>query len=455
VNPLELAEAALAHAGAEAQVTVVRERSLTSRFARSAPTQATSVDDVTIEILCLADGHTAAATTNLLDDESIRRCAARARAAAQAAARLSNQPGDYPGLPAPQDARVHNGFDAGTAELDPAAAGTALSAAFAYAAQHGAEAFGIWTAGEVGTAIASGNGIQLVDTVTDAHMRVMCLAPNGRSGFASHTSVTSADLDGLALARRASHRLDTREAQTLEPGEYPVVLEAEAVATLLGFLGGLAFNGLAHEEGRGALSGRLGTRVAAPCVSLADSPRASATLPRSFDSEGIPKSPMPLLEQGIARAVTYDVRSAARAGAGARSTGHALAPGGDPEGPQPTNLVLDGGGAANENDLATPIERGLYVTRLWYVNTVHERDTLLTGMTRDGTFLIEGGRISAPLRDVRFTDSVLRLLSATEALSREQRLISEADLYGRRFAHGSICPALRAQGFRITGSTVA
>ena len=98
--------------------------------------------------------------------------------------------------------------------------------------------------------------------------------------------------------------------------------------------------------------------------------------------------------------------------------------------------------------------RGLYLTRFWYVNVVHEKQTLLTGMTRDGTFLIEDGRIGPPLRDVRFTDSVLRILAATEALTASQRLVSDANFYGRRFASGVVCPALRAGGFRITGQTV-
>ena len=163
-------------------------------------------------------------------------------------------------------------------------------------------------------------------------------------------------------------------------------------ASLLDFLGWLAFNGLAHAEGRGALSGRLGTRVAAPAINLSDSPRFARTLPRAFDAEGVPKAPLPLIQDGVAHAVVHDTRSAARAGGGARSTGHALAPGGASYGPLPTNLVLIGGGAADEHELAAPIERGLYVTRFWYVNPVHERSALLTGTTRDGTFLIEDGR---------------------------------------------------------------
>jgi PmbA protein len=170
--------------------------------------------------------------------------------------------------------------------------------------------------------------------------------------------------------------------------------------------------------------------------------------------EGMPKRPIPLIQDGVAHRVVHDTRSAARAGGDARSTGHATAPGGSSFGPHPTNLVLIGGGAADERELAAPIERGLYVTRFWYVNPVHPKQTLLTGMTRDGTFLIEDGEITRPMLDVRFTDSALRILAATEALSGAQRLVGSGDFYGRRFATGVVCPALRASGFRITGQTV-
>ena len=141
------------------------------------------------------------------------------------------------------------------------------------------------------------------------------------------------------------------------------------------------------------------------------------------------------------------------AGGAARSTGHAVAPGGAPSGPRATNLVMVGGGVADVEALAGDIERGIYVTRLWYVNPVHVRRTLLTGMTRDGTFLIEDGRITRPLRDLRFTDSALGLLQRVEALASRPRLTSEAEFYGRRFATGVVCPAIRVSALRITGAT--
>ena len=448
-EPLDLAAEVLTHVAGEAQVTVVRERSLTSRFSRSTPTQATDVDAHAVHVLSVVDGHTGGATATTLEGDALADAARRARAAAEAAARGGR--GEYPGLPAPARARPHDGFDPRTAALDPGVAGAALGQAFATAAERGLEAYGMWTAGAVETAIAASTGLSAVDRVTDAYMKVVCRDDAGRAGFAAAAGTNIDTLDGAALAHTASAKVIDAEPATIEPGAYPVVLDHDAVGTILDMLAGVAFNGLAHAEERGALVGRLGTRVAAPAINLADSPRAAGTLPRAFDAEGVPKAPLPLIQDWVAHAVVYDTRSAANAGGGARSTGHALEPGGSSYGPAPTNLVLAGGGAASVEELAAPIERGLYVTRLWYVNVVHERSAQLTGVTREGTFLIEDGRIARPARDVRFTDSALRLLDATEALTAAQRLVSEGEFYGTRFATGVICPALRAQGFRVTG----
>jgi len=453
--PLEIAERvlALAEPGTELQVTVMREQSLMSRFARSAPTQATEIDDTEVEILVVRDGHSALASTNRLDDDALRDTARRADAAARASARsgAGNHPGlAQPGATPPSGA---DGFDAETALLDPARAGAALARAFDVAAEHGVEAFGVWTAGAVRTAIAATSGLRLDEEVTDAFMKVICRDPDGRSGFASATATGAGAIDPDAVARRAARKVGGEPAAELGPGEYPVVLEPAAVGVLLDFLGSLAHNGLSHVEGRGALSGRLGTTVAAPSIDLRDDGADPATLPRRFDFEGTPKQRVGLIEGGVATGVVHDLRSAALAGDGTRSSGHATQPGGSPYGPSPTNLVLAGGDAADIDVLIAPIERGIYVTRLWYVNPVREKETLLTGMTREGTFLIEDGVIAGPLKDVRFTDSILRLLSATQALTADRQLVSEGEFYGRRFAHGVVCPALRANGFRITGAT--
>jgi predicted Zn-dependent protease len=184
-------------------------------------------------------------------------------------------------------------------------------------------------------------------------------------------------------------------------------------------------------------------------VNISDAPRYPRTLPRAFDAEGVPKAPIPLIQDGVALNVVHDTRSAALV-PGSKSTGHALAPGGSSWGPLPTNLVMIGGGAADEAELCKPIQRGIYVTRLWYTNAVRLNETLITGVTRDGTFLIEDGKIAAPLEDMRMTDSVLRMLLKTEDLTARSILWNEGEFYGRRFASGTIAPAIRTR-LRFTG----
>ena len=448
----ELARRAVEHGGPDAFALVTRERSLMLRFAAGRPTQSTEIDDVTIDIAIPVEGHVGRASTNEVEDDALAECAERARLAARAA-EIAGGEGHFPGFgPSDRQAVALDAFDQDTAELDPEQGGAALVDAFQVAAAHGVEAHGIWTVAEQEQGWATA-GDGAAERRSDAFMKVIFIAPTGRSGYAASSSVAVGDISARELAESAARKaLAEGDQAELPPGEYPVVFESHAVGWLCDLLAGCAFNGLAHAEGRGALDGRLGEQVAASQIDLADVPAHPGTLPRSFDAEGMPKPPLPLIRDGVAHAVAHDLRSAALAGDGAVTTGHALAPGGHASGPYPTNLVLAGGGAADEAELCAPIERGIYVTRLWYANVVRPKETLITAVTRDGTFLIEDGRVTRPLRDLRLTDSVLRILSGTEALSREQRLASDGEFYGRRFAYGVVCPALRANAVRFTGA---
>ena len=176
-------------------------------------------------------------------------------------------------------------------------------------------------------------------------------------------------------------------------------------------------------------------------MNLSDSPRYGSTLPRGFDAEGVPKAPLPLIQDGVAHRVVHDTRSATLSGT--ESTGHARVAGGA-GGPRPTNLVMIGGGAADEEELCAGIERGIYVTRLWYTNVLRPKESLFTAVTRDGTFLIEDGRVTRPLADMRVTDTALGVLARIEALG------ARSDAHVRRRAlrpplrTGSVCPPMRA-----------
>jgi predicted Zn-dependent protease len=419
------------------------------RYARSRPTQSTAIDDLTVEVAVLRGGRVGTASTNATDDDSLAHCARAAEAAAEA---MAHSPGGnpYPGFPAAQPLPDCDTFDAATARLDAEQGGAALAEAFEVAEREGVEAHGTWTVGDVETAVASSEGVAASERSTDAFMKVVCIAPSDRSGYTTATARSVADIHPRELAESAAAKATmTGDPVALDPGEYPVVLESHAVAELLVHLSWTTFNGLAFVEDRSAFSGRLGSTVAAPAINLSDSPRFPRTFQRGFDAEGVPKAPLPLIQDGVAKNVVHDTASGARAGTG--TTGHATAPGGSPYGPMATNLVLTGGGASDAQELCAPIERGIYITRLWYVNAVRPKETLLTGVTRDGTFLIEDGKVSRPLVDMRFTDSALGLLERTQALSSTPVLTSEGEFYGRRFASGVVCPALRAASMRFTG----
>jgi PmbA protein len=166
-----------------------------------------------------------------------------------------------------------------------------------------------------------------------------------------------------------------------------------------------------------------------------------------FDFEGLPKQKVTFFENGVAKGVTYDSFTAKREGK--ESTGHGLiAP--STEGPVPVNLFMEGGRSSLQ-ELISSVRRGIYVTRFHYTNVVEPMKTVITGMTRDGTFLIEEGEIKNPIKNLRFTESVLKALSHVSAISRDRRVCSEGTGYSRRFVTGTVAPALKIDGFTFSG----
>jgi predicted Zn-dependent protease len=267
--------------------------------------------------------------------------------------------------------------------------------------------------------------------------------PEGGSGFAEAVARRVDEIDAAAVGARAAEKAErSRSPVPVDPGRYTVVLEPAAVATLVGFLGWLGFGGREYIEGRSCLSGRAGERVVDPRISIYDDGASPETIGLPFDFEGTPKRRVDLIESGVFRGPVYDRRTAKQAGTA--STGHALPPP-NPEGPFPLNLFLAPGDASLEEMIART-ERGLLVTRFHYTNVVHPTRSVITGMTRDGTFLIERGEVVRPVRNLRFTQSILEALEGTLAVGRETELASE-----EFFLSASRVPALHLQGFAFTG----
>jgi len=446
---LELAGRALAHAAAaadEAEASVHSERSGLARFAGSTQHQPTLVDDTIVTVRAVRDGRVGVAVTNRTTDDGLREVAARA---ADASERVRADP-DFPGLPEAATAANTDGYDEETAALGPAE--QARLAASAIAATGDIPAYGFFTSGTTELAVASTTGLETSQRVTDATVVVLSAAES-LSGYATQTSSAVSGIDPQACATEAAEKAArTSGAGQLEAGVYRAVLEPYALAEMLQYFAWDSFGALGLLEERSYLAGRIGERIFDERVSIADDGIDANGLPKAFDFEGVAKQRVPLVEDGVARGVVWDRRTAKRAGGDARTTGHAPPVTWQAYGPLAFAISMAGGDADCVDELVSEVGDGIYVTRVHYLGIVDPRGGVLTGMTRDGTFRIRDGRIAEPLVNLRFTVAVPNMLADVPALSRRVTLVNQSDFYGERYPFGALAPAIATAHFNITGS---
>jgi predicted Zn-dependent protease len=306
----------------------------------------------------------------------------------------------------------------------------------------GFTAAGAYEAQAVEIGVANTEGQFCWAPSTQASVTTVITGGEGGAGFAETFAGTTETLDAGAVGRRAADKaLASQRAKPLEAGVYPVVLEPAATATLVGFLAWMGFGGRAYIEGRSCFSGKKDTQVAAPGIQIWDDGTDPRTLGAPFDFEGVPRRRVDLIHDGVFLDAVYDLRTGK--GAGVASTGHAL-PSPNPEGPFPLNLFM-GTGDSTVEDMVRATERGVLITRFHYSNIVNPMDSTITGMTRDGTFLIERGEIAGPVHNFRFTQSALGALSSATMIGRE------ADLASEFFFSASRVPALKVEEFNFSG----
>ena len=445
MSALELAERALRAAeGDEALVVVHGERSGMARFAGSAVHQPTLIENDVVELQIVRDGRLGIASANRTDDEGLRALAARASEAADSA---PADP-DVPGLAPPSEPPAVAGYDEETAALS--AEEQARLAAAAIGASE-LDLYGFFTSGATELALASTTGLAVSQRMTDVAVLTLA-AVDGASGYAERTGWRLEDVDPAAAAREAVEKAKrTRGAVELEPGSYPAVLEPPAFAELLAYFAYDAFGALGLLEERSYAFDHLGQKVFDERFSLADDALDPRGLPKAFDFEGTPKQRVELVEEGVLGGVVWDRASARRAGDGRESTGH-----GPPSalrhwGPLAFALSVAGGEADSAEQLAETVGDGIYVTRLHYLSVVDPREGIVTGMTRDGTFRIRGGKIADPLVNLRFTVAVPELLAQLPGLTREPVLLNHNAYYDDRYATGVLSPAVATARFDVTG----
>ena len=344
-------------------------------------------------------------------------------------------------------------FSNATAEISPEAA-TRLAQEILDAASAeapGARVAGVLNVGCERLEVANSSGLDRDCAFSMAQASVLVDRPEQDppvSGWSEGAHWDVGRLGAADLGTEAAERMPTTPPVSVDPGEYAVVLRGPAVADLLAFLGHLGFAGNGEVEGWTCLARRRGKKVAPPFVSLVDDPRSRETIPAAIDYEGTDAKRTPLIEKGVARDVVTDLLTAGRLGK--KVTGHALppeAPSGD-FGPLPNHLLLDPG-PASEDELVKETRNGLLVTRFHYVRTVDPGLGVITGMTRDGTYVIENGEVARPARNLRFTESVLTAIAGISLLGKERRIYASE--------RGGSCvtaPALATGSFRFTSATL-
>ena len=357
-------------------------------------------------------------------------------------AKLQEENEEFPGLPAPTPITPVNARLPETAECSPERRAEVVSAICASAASAGLVAAGAFRTGEHESAVFNTKGIAAYECGAEADVNTVIMG-DASSGHAERWTLDVSEIDGDALAAEAIDKAQRSVgAHHLEPGEYDVILEEYAVADLMDYFSYLSFSGQAVLEQRSFMAGRIGERVMGENVSIWDDGSSMLSLPSTFDAEGVARQRVDFIENGIARGVAWDSYTASQAGT--TSTGHAL-PSGETFGPVPGNMFMATGDATKDEMLAST-KRGIWVSRFWYTRPVHPMTVVMTGMTRDGTFLIEDGSIVAPVHNLRFTQSYLEAMNRVEMIGREARLLS---------GFGPVCtvPAIKVRGWNFTGAT--
>jgi PmbA protein len=439
---LELADRLLLLAkkegASEAEVLVLAGEDQLTRFANSQIHQNVAETNTQLNLRFVVGRQVGVASTNRLDDESLRRLA---QSAAQIA-RLQPEREDFQGLPEPGTPLAVTGAAArSTAEASPEQRADGAQAVIAEADQAGVLAYGSFRTVTERVAVANSKGIRQHEERTHAHLITVSMGPDGESGYAEAAAVDIDAIDAQAVGRESAGKARaSRSAQSLEPGDYPVVLEEYAVVDLLDMLGYVGFSALAVQEERSFFE--PGKRIGSDLVSIWDDASDPNGTPASFDFEGVPKQRVQLVEQGNCVDVVHDAQTAGKARRS--STGHGL-PAPNPWGPFPLNQHMAAGDKSRD-ELIGGLERGLLVTRFHYTNPVHPKLAIVTGMTRDGLFLVEGGELRGPVRNLRFTQSYLDALAGVEAIGSSRRLL-------RGFLGSVVVPSLRIGAFTFTGAT--
>jgi predicted Zn-dependent protease len=427
----------------ETRVAISNDWSGNTRFAGGEITTAGESNDTQITIVSTIGKRRASASTNVLEDASLRRTVDLA----ERLAKLSPEDPEIMPELGPQQYSPVRGFIDATANLGGEARATAAKRVIDRAGDIGKAAGNVFVAGYLeanagARAIANNRGLFAYHRSTDANLSTTVRTPDGTgSGWASAGARNWGAIDPAALGARAAQKaVASRNPTAIEPGMYTVVLEPQAVADLIPLLGG-AFNARSADEGRSPFSKRgggtkLGEKIADERVTIYSDPTDADLLNSPFDGEGLPIQRRVWIDKGILKNLTYSRYWAQKQNV--QPTGGGGGGGGGFGGGFPGGLKM-AGGTKSLDELIAGTQRGILVTHFFYIRSLDQRTVMLTGLTRDGTFLIENGKITKSLKNFRWNESPLFMLNKIEEIGRAEPT-----------AAGQVMPSIRAKDFNFT-----
>jgi len=433
----QVVDAARAQGVADVEAIVTSDTSALTRFANNAIHQNVSECNTQLSVRAVIGGRTARASTNRLDRDAIRGVVEQAIAIT----RLTESDPDLLPLAEPAEyAEVFRWFES-TASAAPAERARAVAEAIGAVEAAGQTAAGIYSTEESSYALLNSKGVDARYRETTARFSITAMAGDS-SGWAKASACDLNELNPLELARGAARKASqSGDPRVLPAGRYTVILEPAAVLDLVGQMFA-DFSGTAIRDGRSFLNDRIGKKVFGENITIHDDACHPLQSGAAFDGEGVPRRRLTLVDGGVVRDIAYSRQAAALAGA--EPTGHGFQLPNE-YGETPVNIVIAGGDSSVEKMIAST-GRGILVTRLWYIREVDPYEKIFTGMTRDGTFLVEDGQVTAGVRNFRFNQGLVEMLSKVESLSATVRASGEETF-------DMVVPAMKVHDFNFTEVT--
>jgi len=436
-----------------------------TRFANNTIHQNVAEENHVVSVRTAFGQKTARATTNKFDDESLRQVVR----SSENLAKVQHPDSDLLPMPSEDEAAglrsgltgeapvstrvVPSRYFELTAGITPELRAEGVRKIVGVADRHKLTTAGVFSSGDWFEGIFNSRGLSRWHAQTSAEVSITMLAADS-SGWQKANSPDVANLDPLRLAETAAQKaVETAHPREIPAGKYTVILEPAAVLDIVGFMF-WDYSGMAILDQRSFLAGRIGSRLFGENVTIVDDAAHPLQAGSPFDGEGVLRKRVGLVENGVVKRVVYARATAERIkrseykdGAGPiEATGHGFALPNE-MGEMPLNIVFaPAGNPQTVEQMIASTERGILVTRLWYIREVEPFEKVLTGMTRDGTFLVENGRLRGGVRNFRFNESLIHMLSNVEAMSVPVRACGEESF-------DMVVPAMKVKEFNFTEVT--